>query len=146
MGISASPLILYFRHRGLGRRQAGDRYSVRGARDVVQSRLVEERYALRVAAVLAADAQFEVGVGLAALLAGERNQPADALPVDGFEGIPREDALFEVGGEKTALGVVAGEPAGRLGKIVGPEGEEVSAASYLAGRGAGAGQLYHGAD
>src|SRR3712207_1882891 len=53
-----------FRHRGLGRRQAGDRYPEGGARDVVQSHFVEKSDALRIAAVLTADAQLQGGVGL----------------------------------------------------------------------------------
>ena len=53
---------------------------------------------------------FEVvGVRLAAPLAGHRNELPDAVHVYGLEGVPGEDAAFQVPGEEGAFGVVAGE-------------------------------------
>ena len=67
------------------RLQAGDRDAERRAGDVVQAHLVEEVDRLRVAAVLAADAELEVGAGGPAGLDGDADQRADAVPVDRLE-------------------------------------------------------------
>src|SRR5205823_2504526 len=49
--------------RRLRRRDPGDRHAVRRAAHVVETGELEERDRVRVAAVLAADAQLEVGLG-----------------------------------------------------------------------------------
>jgi len=66
---------------------------------------VEEGYALRVAAVFAADAQLEGRVCLATQLAGHRDQLAHAVAVERLEGVFGEDALLEVPAQEAALGV-----------------------------------------
>ena len=64
---------------GLGGGQAGDGHAVGGAGDVVQAHVVAELHAGGVAAVLAADAQAQLGTGLTAQLRGHLDQLADAL-------------------------------------------------------------------
>ena len=78
-----------------------------------------------VAAVFAADAELEVRAGGAALVGADLHQSADAVGVDGFEGRDREDTLVQIGREDGGFDVVAGEPPGGLGEVVGAEGEEV---------------------
>ncbi len=105
---------------------------------------MEEGYALRIAAVLAADSQLERRLSLPTALAGHRDKDSDALPVEGLEWILSQQATFQVVGEKLLLGVVAAHTAHHLGEIVGAERKEVRVFGYLAGDGACPGQLDHG--
>ena len=107
---------------------------------------MEEVDRLRVAAVLAADAELEVGPGAPALLDGDLHQPADAVDVDGLERRDREDALVEVGGEERGLDVVPGEAPRGLGQVVGAEGEELGGLGDPVRGQRGARQLDHRAD
>src|SRR5262245_66214627 len=91
--------------RGLGRREAGDGDAERRAGDIVERELVAERDRGRVAAVLAADADLQLGARLAAALDADAHQFAHALAIDGDEGIAGENAARDVGAEK-ARGVV----------------------------------------
>src|SRR5580658_4766908 len=77
-----------------------DRHAERRARNVVEPDLVAERDRGRIAAVLAADAELEALAHLAAALARDRDQFADALAVDRDERIDGENALGGVGAEK----------------------------------------------
>src|ERR1700722_17488234 len=110
--------------RCLGGGETRDRYAERRARDVVEPDLVAERDRGRIAAVLAADAELEVLAHLAAALARDRDQFADALAIDRDERIDGENALRGVGAEK-ARGVVAADAEGGLGEIIGAIGEEL---------------------
>ena len=86
-----------------------------------------------VAAVLAADAELEVGPCLAAALAADPHELAHALAVDADEGILLQDALLLIGTEEGA-GVVAREAEAGLREIVGPEAEELRGLRDLARR------------
>src|SRR5262249_60594915 len=96
----------------------------RRAGDVVEPELVAERHRRRIAAVLAADADLELGLYAAALPDGDADQRADALLVEAGERVAREQALLQVVGEE-GPDVVAREAERRLGEVVGAEGEEI---------------------
>src|SRR5436190_23118432 len=88
-------LLVSFRllaQRRLGRRQAGDRHAKRRATHVIHAHFVAEMDAVRVAAVFAANADFEVLVGFrpaafTAFLDADVDQLADAVDVDRLERI-----------------------------------------------------------
>ena len=105
---------------------------------------MEELDGGRIAAVLAADAQLDVGAGLLAQLDSHVNQLADAHLVYLGEGIVFIDLLVIVGIKELA-GVVTAETEGHLGQVVGAEGEELGLLGYFVGRKGGAGDLDHGA-
>src|SRR5688572_26819767 len=106
--------------RRLCRCELGDGDAVGRAGDVIQSDLGAEVDGGRVAAMLAADAELELGAGLAAALGGDLHQFADTFRVDADEGILLEDALPLVGRDE-ARGVVAAEAVGGLRQVVGAE-------------------------
>ena len=70
----------------LGGSQTGDGHAVGGAGDVGEAHLVEELHGGGVAAYLAANAQVDVGAGLAAQLGGHGHQAAHAGLVQLGEG------------------------------------------------------------
>ncbi len=86
--------------RGLGRRQPGDRHAERRARDIVHADVVAEVDAGGVAAVLAADADLEVGLGGASLLCSHLDELTDAGDIEGLEGVVGEEVLLEVVGQE----------------------------------------------
>jgi hypothetical protein len=69
--------------------QARDGHAERRAADVVEADVVAELDGRGFAAVLAADAELDVGTRLAALLDGVLHQESDTCLVDGLEGIAR---------------------------------------------------------
>src|SRR5439155_12657106 len=71
-----------FAERRLRCGQAGNWHAEWAARDVVQPDLVAELNRIRVAALLAADAELDLRPCLAAAFDGELHQPADALGID----------------------------------------------------------------
>src|SRR6185503_5436581 len=71
--------------RGLRRGHARDRHAVRGATHVVEPRHVEEVDRVRIAAVLAANAELEVRLVLASDPRGKADQPPHAGLVDRLE-------------------------------------------------------------
>ena len=73
--------------------QTCDRHTEGRAADVVEANVVAELDARGVAAVLAADAQAQVGAGLAAVVCGHLDQLADADLIQVLERI----ALVEIG-------------------------------------------------
>src|SRR5262249_59017394 len=77
--------------RRLRRRQAGDRHAERRATHVIQPNLVTELHAVRLAAVLAADADLQVAAAAAPLLDADPHQPADAVEVDHLERVLPQD-------------------------------------------------------
>ena len=79
----------------------------------------------RLAAVLAADTELELGLDAAAALDRDLHQLADTLGVEHLERVALEDAVLEVEGEELALGVVAREPDRRLREVVRAERAEV---------------------
>src|SRR5512137_2952704 len=80
----------------LGRCQPGDRHAERRTTDVIHADLVAESHAGRLAALLAADADFELLIGLSATLDADLDQLADADLVDGLERIAGQDLLANV--------------------------------------------------
>ena len=125
------------------RRASGTRYG--RAADVVEPEPVAERDRLRLAAVLAADAELEVLARAAAALDRDLHQVADAVLVDRLERVALEDAGLEVVREEAA-GVVAGEAERGLRQVVRAEGEEVGVLGDLVGADARARQLDHRPD
>src|SRR5215471_14753606 len=80
----------------LRRRQSRDRHAIGRAGDVVEPGLVAEEHRRRVAAVLAANAELELGAHLAAALAGDLDQLAHALGIERGEWVVLEDAALLV--------------------------------------------------
>ena len=72
---------------GLSGGEAGDGNTVGRAADVVQANVVAELNTAGIAAVLTADAQTQVGVGLAAVMGSHLNQLANADLVQMLERI-----------------------------------------------------------
>src|SRR5438270_6435315 len=132
--------------RRLSGRHAGDRHPVRRAAHVVEPRELEERNRLGVAAVLAADPELEVRLGLASGPRREAHEPAHPRPVERLEWAAVQDALVPVAAEEAALGVVAGGAERRLRQIVGPERKEVGDARDAIGHVARPRELDHGPD
>ena len=88
------------RQRALRRRQSRNRHPEGAARDVVEPDGVKEGDRRRVAAVLAADADLEVGPCGAAALDGDLDQLADAALVEAGKGPRRGCLLARYSGRK----------------------------------------------
>ena len=76
---------------GLRRGEPGDRHAVRRAGDVIESDRVAECHRGWIAAVFAADADLEIGAGLAAALKGDLIKGLAATSLErlpGFENLP----------------------------------------------------------
>lgn len=126
----------------LRRCDAGDGHAVGGAGYVVHAELGAELHGGGLAAVLAADADLEVGAGGTAFLDAHLNELADAFLVEHFEGIGLDDAVLLV--ELEELGsVVTREAEGHLGEVVGAEREEFGYFGDLVGGEGCAGNLDH---
>src|SRR5580704_10495922 len=107
-----------------------------------------ELHAVEVAAMLAADADFELVAAAATLLDAPLDQHADTFGVERLEriGCKHASLLFiDIVGQETAR-VVAGEAHGGLGEVVGAEGEELGALCDLIGHQSGTWEFDHGAD
>src|SRR5437764_9879438 len=113
------------RHRRLRRRDPGDRHPERRAAHVVESRQLEELDRFRIAPVLAADPQLEIGLRLASGPRGQPDEPPHAEPVARVDRAAVETASLYVALEEPALHVVAREAERGLGQVIGPEREEV---------------------
>src|SRR3712207_8393044 len=98
---------------------------MRAARYVVDARVVEELDRVGVAAVLAADAELDVVLGLATEPRAHAQHLAHARLVDRLEWRAVEDLAVDVLREDLALDVVAAEAETRLGEVVRAEREEV---------------------
>src|ERR1035437_2306352 len=101
--------------------------------------------ALGVAAMLAADADLGLAVGLAPALDRDSHQAADAVGIELREGVGLVDAALDIVAEELAR-VVAREPISHLREVVGAEGKELGHRADLAGLDAGARHLAHRAD
>src|SRR5277367_1547553 len=106
--------------RGLCCGEPRDRHAIGRARDVIEADLVAERHRSRIAAMLAADADLEIGPRLAAARDADLDQFADAVAIDRDERIDLQNSLGDVGAEESG-GVVATDAIGGLGQIVGAE-------------------------
>jgi len=82
------------------------------------------QFSLDARRLFAADAELEVGPGLATLLDGDRHELTDAGPVNRGEGILLHDFEFRVAGQEAA-GVVTRHAERRLREVVGAEAEEL---------------------
>src|SRR6266404_2816084 len=71
--------------------QPRDRHAVGRAGDVIEPDLVAECYRSRIAAMLAANPDLDVGTGLAAPHDADLDQFTDAVAIDRDERIDRED-------------------------------------------------------
>ncbi len=122
-----------FGQSGLGGGQTGDRHAERRATDVVQTDLVAEHHAGRVAAVLAADADLQVVPRFAALL-DARSSSARRRRPDRSSGTDRcgmmSCSLVVV--DEAAV-VVAAHAQRGLRQVVGAEAEELGG-SWRSGR------------
>src|SRR5690606_31626503 len=126
----------------LRRRQPGDRDAVGRGADVIEAGLLAEGDARRIAAVLSADAELDVGPGRPAPLGGEGDELADALDVEADEGIAGIDALVDVGGEEVAR-IVPRNAESSLRQVIGSEREEPGLLGDLTRHERGTGQLDH---
>src|SRR6185369_629220 len=109
--------------RRLGRRQTGDGHAVRRSGYVIEPEFLAEGDARRVAAMLAANAEFEVGPRCPAPLGAHADQLADAFDIEADKGIARIDALLHIRSEEPP-GIVAADAQRGLGEVVGTEREE----------------------
>src|ERR1039457_1744215 len=125
--------------------QAGDGDAERRAGHVVHAHAVAELHRARLAAVLAADADFQVRIRLAAALDGNLHQLANTFLVEDGERIVGENLLILVLLLELRI-VVAREAHGGLGQIVGAEAEELRFLGDVAGSQRGARDFDHGAD
>src|SRR5450759_2299273 len=143
---SRIPSVSHFhRERRLGRREPRDRHAIRRRADVVEADLVEEVNRRRVAAVLAADPELQVGPAPTAALDAVAHEVADSLYVDRREGILLEDLLLLVDLQELPA-VVARKPKGELRQVLRADREELRLARDLIGHEASAGDLDHRAD
>src|SRR5580692_1739946 len=87
--------------RGLRRGKPCDRHAVGRARDVIEADLVAERNGGGIAAMLAADADLEIGPRLAAARNPDLHKLADAVAIDRDERIDLQNSLSDVGAEES---------------------------------------------
>ncbi len=90
-------LVLLRQNRGMRGSQTGDRHAEGRAGHVAQANVVAEHNGRRISAMLTADAQLDVGAGLAAQLGSQLNQLAHAVLIQTGEGIGLADLLVVVG-------------------------------------------------
>ena len=125
--------------------QTGDRHTEGRAADVVQTNVVAELHARGIAAVLAADAQTQIGAGLTAIVGSHLDQLADADLIQMLERIALVDLVLVVCAQELGS-VITAEAEGHLGQVVGAEAEELSLLGDLAGSQGCTGDLDHGTD
>ena len=128
----------------LGSRQTGDGHAEGGAGHIVQPGAVAELHAGGIAAVLAADAQVQIGIRAPAQLRRHLHQTAHAGLVQLGKRVVLIDLPVIVGVQELP-GVVTGEAEGHLGQIVGAEGEESGLLGNFVGGDGRAGNFDHGA-
>src|SRR4029079_9296660 len=104
---------------------ARQRHAVRRAAHVVETEPVAELDGLRLATVLTADAELDVGLRRTPTLDADPHQVSDAALVEGLEGILLEHAVLEIEGEELPLGVIARHAERHLRQVVRAEREEV---------------------
>ena len=95
--------------------------------------------------MLAADAQTQIGAGLAAIVGSHLDQLADADLIEVLERIALVDLVLVVCAEELGS-IVTAEAEGHLGQVVGAEAEELSLLGDLTGGQSGARDLDHGTD
>ena len=105
---------------------------------------MEELDAFGLAAMLAANADLEVGAGLASTLAADFDHLAHTRLVDADKRIVFIEVVLDIEGQEIAR-IVAGEAIGRLGQVIGAEGEELGIFSDAIRDKTGTGQFHAGA-
>jgi hypothetical protein len=118
--------------RGLRRCQPRREQAEGRAGDVVEVDFVAELDGLWIAAMLAANADFEVGPRIAPFGYGHLHQLPHASLIEGGEGILLEDAKLEIGRQEV-VDVVARDAVGGLRQVVGAEREELGFLGDLIG-------------
>ena len=108
------------------RRKPSYRHARCGAGNVIESGRVAESDGLRLAAVLATDADDEIAACAAPLVDGELHQAPHALDVERLERIFGQYSRLHILRQKLILGVFARERERRLREIVRAEREEFS--------------------
>jgi len=93
---------------------------------------VAELDGLRIAAMLAANANLQIGPRVAPLGRGHLHQQAHARLIEGGEGILFEDACLDIGRQEV-VDVVAGNAERGLRQVVGAEAEELGFLGDLVG-------------
>jgi len=130
---------------GLSSSQTGDGHAVRRAGYVGQADLVTELDGIRIAAVFAADTEFDVRTSGAAL--GDRDFHELTHPglINRGEGVLLHDIGLLISAEE-GTGVVARHAEGGLGEVVGAEAEELGGVrDFISGQGT-TGDFDHRAD
>ena len=92
--------------RRVRRRQECDRHAVGRAANVIHSDLVAEDHRFGIAAVFAADADLQVGPGLASALRPDFEEMADAFLIERLERVVGEDLLLDIKRQEAARIVV----------------------------------------
>src|SRR5439155_5939038 len=116
------------------------------AADVVESDVAEEVNTLRVAPVLAADAELDALLPHPCLLDGHTNQCPHSRHVDRLEGTAVEDLRLDVTAQELGLDVVARHAKRSLGEVVRAEAEEVRVLGYVIRKQTRSRQLDHRPD
>ena len=106
----------------MGRGQTGDRNPERRTGNIVQANAMEELDAFGLTAMLAANADLEIGAGLASTLTTNFDHLAHTRLIDADKRIMFIEVMLDIEGQEVAR-IVAGEAVGRLGQVVGAEGE-----------------------
>ena len=132
MHLDATILLSGIFDSSLSSSQTGDRHTEGRAADVVQTDVVAELHARGIAAVLAADAQTQIGAGLTTVVGSHLDQLADADLIQMLERIALVDLVLVVCAQELGS-VITAEAEGHLGQVVGAEAEEVSFLGDLAG-------------
>src|SRR5262245_34476738 len=104
-----------------------------------------ERDRSRVAAVLAANSDLELGARLAPALDTDTDQFTNTLAVDRHERVAAQNAARRIGPEEAGR-IVAADAERGLRQVVGAEREERCRLGDLTGHQGGTRQLDHGAD
>src|SRR5262245_55403521 len=103
--------------------QQRDRHAVRRTAHVIQPDLVAEDHRFGVAAVLAADADLQIGARRASVLDADFEKLPHAFLIERLEWVVGEDLLLDVEGQEAAR-VVAAQSHRGLSKVVRAEAEE----------------------
>ena len=132
----------------LSRYKSSDGNTERRAGDVIQSAPaggLEELDGQGVTTMLTTDAELELRLAGTALANRDVDELADAIEVDGLEGISFEDPLRDVLGKEDTC-IITAVAEGHLREVVRAEGEEVGMFGDFIGGDRGAWDLDHGAD
>src|SRR5207247_907275 len=130
---------------GLRGAEPRDRDHERRARHVRHADLVAELDRRRLTAVLATDADLEVGPRAAAPLDADLDELPDALLIENREGVERQEPFLKIVREERR-DIVAAVPERHLREVVGAEGEELGGLRDLVGEQRRPRHLDHGPD